>query len=275
MKRKFGRQIEATRGWRWINMGEMFSYWEVLKTLIARDIKLRYTQTLLGVGWVILQPLITVGLFSIIFGKLMHLDSEGIPYMLFAFCGLIPWTFIYQGIQRAVSGIQNDRIIINKIYFPRLFIPLSSVVVSMIDVGILVIILGVLLKVFGLGVGWKVLFFPVCLMPLFCLTLGLGAFFSSLAVYYRDVTHLLPFFLQIFMYLSPVFYSSHTVPEKWLGLYQLNPMVGIIDACRWCFFTAGHFPMESFLIAAGLSLGLLVVGLFVFSQLEHYFADWI
>jgi lipopolysaccharide transport system permease protein len=241
----------------------------------VRDIKLRYTQTFLGVAWVVLQPLVMGGLFSLIFGKWLHLESEGVPYLLFAFCGLVPWTFVYQGIQRAVNGIQGDKAIINKIYFPRLLIPLSVAVVSLIDVAILVVILVFLIKIMGGNFSWHIGVFPLCMVPGFFLALGFGAFFSSLAIYYRDVMNLLPFFLQIFMYLSPVLYSSQMVQEKWHLFYELNPMVGLIDACRWCFLNTPHFPLESFLISGGISLGIGVLGVSVFMQLERYFADWI
>ncbi len=269
------RQIEASKKWRFIDIAEMMAYWEVLKSLIVRDIKLKYTQTLLGIGWVILQPLVTVGLFAIIFGKWMHLDAEGAPYVLFAFCGLIPWTFVYQGIQRSAQGIQNDKVIINKIYFPRLLIPLSVIAVTLIDSGILTIILGVLLKFFSIGFEWKMLCFPICLLPLFCLTLGLGSFFASLSVRYRDLIYLLPFFLQVFMYLSPVFYSSRAAFGQWFWLYRLNPMVGIIDACRWCFLKIESFPMENFAIASAISLAICLCGMSIFSYLDRYFADWL
>ncbi len=269
------KHIQATRKWLWVDFRELFSYFEVLKRLIARDIKLRYTQTLLGVGWVGLQPFVMGGLFTIIFGKWLHLDSEGVPYLLFAFCGLIPWTFISHCIQRTAGGIQSDRPIINRIYFPRLLIPLSVAAVSLIDVGILVVILAVLMKILGGVFSWHIWLLPLCMVPLFFLTLGLGALFSSIAVYYRDVIYLLPFFLQVFMYLSPVVYSSHVVQEKWRLLYELNPMVGIIDAFRWCFLNTAHFPMESFLIGGGVSILMGVIGVSVFTQLERYFADWL
>jgi lipopolysaccharide transport system permease protein len=163
----YSKHIKATQKWRGVDFQEMFAYIEVLKRLVVRDIKLRYTQTFLGMAWVALQPLVMGGLFAIIFGKWLHLDSEKTPYFLFAICGLIPWTFVSQGIQRACVGIQNDKLIINKIYFPRLLIPLSVAVVSLIDVAILVVILAILMKVLGGVFSWHMCLFPLCIVPLF------------------------------------------------------------------------------------------------------------
>lgn len=269
------KHIRGVAGWRGIDFRELLDYFEVLKRLVIRDIKLRYSQTFLGVAWVVLQPLVMGGLFSLIFGNWLKLESEGGPYILFAFCGLVPWTFVSQGIQRAASGLQGDKAILGKIYFPRLLIPLSVVVVSMIDVAILVSVLVLLIKVMGGVFSPHMWLFPLCMVPVFFLTLGLGSFFSSLAIYYRDVMNLLPFFLQIFMYLSPVLYSSQMVKEKWRFLYELNPLVGMIDACRWCFLNKGGFPVESFLISASISLIVGALGVFIFAQLERYFADWV
>lgn len=272
MKSKY---IQAAERWRKIDFRELFAYSEILKRLIIRDIKLRYSQTFLGVAWVVLQPLVMGGLFSLIFGNWLKLESEGVPYILFAFCGLVPWTFVSQGIQRATSGLQGDKAILGKIYFPRLLIPLSVILVSMIDVAILVSVLVLLIKIMGGVFSSHVWLFPLCMGPVFFLTLGLGSFVSSLAIYYRDVLNLLPFFLQIFMYLSPVLYSSQMVKEKWRFLYEMNPLVGIIDACRWCFLNKGGFPLESFLISAAVSLVVGALGVFIFTQLERHFADWV
>lgn len=269
------KKIGTPGRWQGAHLKDIIMYWELLKNLILRDIKLKYSQTLLGVAWVVLQPVVTVCLFTLIFSKWMHLDAEGSPYSLFAFCGLIPWTFIYQSIQRSVAGIQNDKVIINKIYFPRLLIPLSSLAITLIDITILMIILGVLLKFFGVGFGWRIVCAPVCFLPLFFLSLGLSSFFASLSVCYRDLIYLLPFFLQIFMYLSPVFYSSKAAWGQWFWLYRLNPMVGIIDAFRWCFLKIELFPIENFVIASTISFVLCIFGVLIFSYLDRYFADWL
>lgn len=263
--------IEA--GPRWISWRQVVAYREVLRMLIFRDLKARYAQTWLGAGWVVFQPLFTVGIFATIFGRWVHLETEGIPYFLFAFSGLVAWTFVSQAIQRASQSLAVDVRLVTKVYFPRLLIPLASVIGALIDFGILSAVLCVLIKINGIPFTWHILAFPIVLLPLCFFALGIGSLMAALGIYYRDVAALMPLLLQTWMYGSPIVYSVSIVPAKWLWLYQLNPMVGVLDTIRWTFLGLQFFPFHSLSITYAVSIIILFVGIFVFTHLERKFAD--
>ncbi len=265
--------IQPTSGWKKINWKSLIAYREVLKMLIIRDLKIKYAQTWLGIGWIVFQPIFTVGLFSLIFGRWMKMGSDGIPYPLFIFCGLVAWVFISQSIQRASTSTQADSRLITKVYFPRLLMPMASVCVSMIDFSILLTILLALLKIYAVPLTWQFFLFPLFVLPLFVLALGVGSLFASVGVYYRDAAAILPFFLQTWMYTSPIIFSSSIVPEKWLWLYRFNPLAGILDAFRWSLLGLPTFPMESLVAASIISCVVGIFGILVFSRLERRFAD--
>ena len=258
---------------KWLGWREFMNYREVLRMLIFRDLKARYAQTWLGALWIVFQPLFTVGIFALIFGRWVHLETEGIPYFLFAFSGLVSWTFVSQAIQRASQSLTLDVRLITKVYFPRLLIPLSSVMGAFLDFGILTVVLCLFVKFYGIPLTWQILAFPICLFPLFFVVLGIGSFMAALGVYYRDIAALMPLFLQTLMYGSPIVYSTAIVPEKWLWLYQLNPMVGVLDAMRWSFLGLPHFPFHSLSVTYAISTVILSLGIVVFTNLERKFAD--
>jgi len=265
--------IEPRSGWKSLRWRQYFAYREVLRMLIFRDLKARYAQTWLGAGWVVCQPLFTVGIFAQIFGRWAHLDSEGVPYFLFVFTGLAAWTFASQAMQRASQSLAVDVRLITKVYFPRLLIPLASVVGTLLDLGILSIVLCILVKIYGVAFTWQIFVFPICLLPLCFLALGIGSMMSAFGVYYRDVMALMPVFLQTWMYGSPIVYSASIVPAKWLWLYQFNPMVGIVDTMRWAFLGLPSFPLHSLSISFAFSLIIFYIGVVTFTHLERHFAD--
>ncbi len=241
--------------------------------LIIRDIKLRYKQTVLGVTWVILQPLLTALLFTLLFGKVMGLASEGVPYILFAFCGLVPWLTFSGALQRASTSLLNDTRLITKVYFPRIFLPLSATFGVVIDFLIALSMLFVLMGGYGVGVSTNLPFLLPSILVLFLFSSGVNLFVSSLNVYYRDFKHIVPFLLQLWMYASPLVYSSTIIPKKYQLLYQCNPMVGIIDLFRWSLLGIGDFPMNSFSISLVSSILMVTLGACIFRKIEHYFAD--
>jgi lipopolysaccharide transport system permease protein len=263
--------IEA--GPKWMSWRHLVAYREVLRMLIFRDLKARYAQTWLGAGWVVFQPLFTVAIFAVVFGKWVHLETEGIPYFLFAFSGLVAWTYVSQAVQRASQSLTFDVRLITKVYFPRLLIPISSVVGTLLDFGILTLVLCIVVKIYGLPLTWQALAFPVCLLPLCFFALGIGAFVAAIGVYYRDIVALLPLLLQTWMYGSPIVYSATIVPEKWLWLYQLNPMVGVLDAIRWSFLGLPSFPWHSLSVTYAVSVVIFFIGIVTFTHLERHFAD--
>lgn len=241
--------------------------------LVLRDIKLRYKQTFLGIGWVVLQPLMTALLFAVLFGKMMGLSSEGAPYILFAFCGLIPWLVFSGALHRASTCLLNDTRLITKVYFPRIFLPLSATFGVVIDFIISLFMIFILLKIYGTNITRNVLFLPIGSVILFLFSCGINLFVSSLNVYYRDFKHIVPFVLQLWMYASPLVYSSSMIPKKYQMLYICNPMVGMIDFFRWCFLGLEKFPIESFFVSTVFSILMISLGGGIFRKIEHYFAD--
>ena len=265
--------IDAHRPWIKIDFAELAQFRWVLCMLMVRDIKLRYKQTFFGVAWVVLQPLLTAILLTALFGNVMRLPSEGYPYILFAFCGLIPWMIFSQALQRANPSLINDSRLITKVYFPRIFIPLSATFGVVLDLAIALAMLLILMVQQHYALSTNLFFLPVCIALLFVFSSGINLLFSSLCVYYRDFKHIVPFLLQLWMYASPLVYSAKIIPAPFQTIYCLNPMVGIIDAFRWACLGQSPFPMHSFWMATVASLMLLAVGTIVFRKIEHHFAD--
>lgn len=265
--------IKARTPWMQIDFAEMFDFRWVFLMLILRDIKLRYKQTLLGVVWVVAQPLITALLFTVVFGKMIKVPSEGLPYILFAFCGLVPWVVFSQSLQRASNCLINDERLITKIYFPRIFIPMSATFGVIIDFFITLGMLFVLMAIHHLPLTGNIFFLPIAMVVLFLFASGINLLFSSFNVYYRDFKHIVPFLIQLWMYASPLVYSGSLIPEKYQLVYSLNPMAGVIDVFRWTLLGVGDFPLFSFSVATLSSCILMGVGFFVFRKIEHFFAD--
>lgn len=256
-----------------IDLKELFHYRWVFFMLVLRDIKLRYRQTALGIGWVILQPLLTALLFTVVFGLVIRLPSDGVPYVVFAFCGLIPWIVFSQSLQRANMSLIGESTLITKVYFPRIFIPLAATFGVIIDYLICLVLAAVLIAIYGLPFTWNLLFLPVCTLILFVFSTGINLFFSSVSVYYRDFKHIVPFLVQLWMYASPLLYSVNMIPERYRFIYNLNPIAGIIEAFRWTLLGLDPFPIYSFNISVIVSVMLIILGTIVFRKIEHFFAD--
>lgn len=255
------------------NIKYLFSYLDLFLILTQRNIKVRYRQTLLGFLWIIIQPLLSSSIFAVIFGKFASLPSENTPYVLFAFSGIIPWFFFSHCLQRATFCIANDEKLITKVYFPRILIPLSSCAVSLIDFIVTVGIFLFLSLFYETTFSYKILMiFPLAFV-LLLFSISFSLWFSALYVYYRDLLFVVPFMLQIWMYISPIAYSKTIVPEKFLSLYALNPLVGITDSFRWAFFNYPVFPLKSFSISLLWTLIVLFSGIYIFHKLEKNFAD--
>lgn len=267
--------IEAKISWIQFDVHEWYAFRWVFIMLIVRDIKLRYKQTFLGIAWVILQPVFTAALFTVVFGHFLHLSNQETPYLLFAFCGLLPWMVFSQALQRATPSLTSDTRLITKVYFPRIFIPFSATFGVILDFCIALFLLIGLMSFYHVALTEKAFFLLVCILVLFCFSCGMNVFFSAVNVYYRDFKHIVPFLLQFWMYASPLVYSTNMIPEKYLFFYSLNPLVGIIDAFRWSLLAQGPFPVVSFSMASLLSCLLLFFGMILFHRIEHNFADYI
>jgi lipopolysaccharide transport system permease protein len=255
-----------------VDWSELLRFRELFRTLAERDIRLRYRQTALGVVWVILQPLVASLIFAVIFGQFAKLPSDGVPYVLFVFAALLPWNLFSGGVQRAGNSLVANSGLVTKIYFPRSIIPIASVAAVLLDFAVAGVVLAGLLVLFGTHVSLAIITLPLLVLLAIALTIGVSLFFSALNVYYRDFSYALPFILQIWLYATPVVYSSSLVPEGWKLAYGLNPMVGVIDGFRWAFL-GGPFPGVALAESFVVSSFLFVVGTAVFSRVERSFAD--
>lgn len=265
--------IRPSKGWLSLDFKELWRYRELIYFLTWRDIKVRYKQAVLGIAWAVLQPLLTMLIFTVIFGVLLKTPSQGLPYPLFALSALLPWQLFATALQRASISLVGNANLITKIYFPRLAIPLSSVMAALVDFGVSFVVLLGVMAYYGLWPGWNILWLvPITLLTLFT-ALAVGLWLSALNVQYRDVQHMVPFIIQVWMYASPIVYPIETIPEGlWRSLYGLNPMVGVIQGFRWALL-GGTPPDITMLISSGMVLVLLISGLFYFRRMEKTFAD--
>lgn len=267
-------KIKPRGAWASLPLRDLWAYRELLYFLVWRDIKVRYKQTALGAAWAILQPVLTMAIFSVLFGKLAGIQSDNIPYPLFAFCGLLPWTFINTAINSSSNSLVNNTNLITKIYFPRLLIPIAAVGAGLVDLLLSSIVLVCIMFYFGVELHLEMLFAPLFLLLTLFLALGVGTLLSSLNVRFRDVKQLLPFGLQIWMFTSPVFYPSSLFPEKWRWVLAFNPLTGILEGLRASLF-AKPFSVFAIALSIALTILLLFVGLLVFQKMEDHFADYI
>jgi lipopolysaccharide transport system permease protein len=257
-----------------INWRELWAYRELLYFLTWRDIKIRYKQAALGVAWAILQPVITMIIFSVIFGRLAKLPSEGIPYPVFSFVALLPWQLFSGALSRIGNSLVSDKNLLTKIYFPRLTIPLSAVGAALFDFAISFVILIGMMVFYGIKPTWALLTFPLFILLALVTAVAVGLWFAAVNVQYRDVQYALPFIIQAWMYASPVAYSTELIPQGiWRTLYGLNPMAGVIDGFRWALLGTQFPDLPLFLASILVMVILLITGLMYFKKMEEYFAD--
>jgi lipopolysaccharide transport system permease protein len=265
--------IAPPRGLLELRLGELWEYRELLYFFVWRDVKVRYKQTVIGVAWVILQPLMTMGVFTIFFGRLAKLPSQGLPYPVFYFAALVPWTYFAQALQNCTTIVVANQHVITKVYFPRLVLPLAAVCSGLVDFVIGFAVMIVLTLSFGIHPPATVLLLPVFLLLAVATALGVGLWTSALNALYRDVASIIPFVVQFWMLASPVAYPSSLVPERWRWLYGLNPMAGVIDGFRWALTGTGKPPGAQMLISAVVVLALVAGGLIFFQRVEGTVAD--
>jgi len=265
--------IEPSRSWLSLNLGEFWAYRELLYFLVWRDVKVRYKQTAIGIGWTILQPLLTMVIFTLVFGRLAKVPSDGLPYPVFAYTALLPWNLFAGALNRCTVSLVASANLITKVYFPRLIVPASATISGIIDFAIAFVFLLFLMLWFHIVPTWGAIALPIFLFLTLITVLAVGLWLSALNVRYRDVGHAIPFLIQIWMFLSPVAYPASLVPERWRMLYSLNPMVGVIEGFRWALL--GKEMPDLTLIAVGTAVvtALLIGGLIYFKRIERTFAD--
>lgn len=265
--------IKATKGWRGINLNELIRYRDLLWFLTLRGIKAKYAQSVLGVSWAVIQPLFSTLVFTIVFGSLAKIDSNGVPYFLFSFTALVPWTFFANTLTESSNSLVANANMISKVYFPRLVLPLSSIFSKGVDFLISFVVLTGFLVYFRLLPGWQIVWLPWLLLVLLMTSLGIGMILSAMAVQYRDVKHAMTFAVQLLMYAAPVVYPTTNVPVQWQTAYACNPMVGVIEGFRSVFLNTIPFPYQWMWQGTLVSAILFIFGLFYFRKMERVFAD--
>jgi lipopolysaccharide transport system permease protein len=266
-------RIEPTSGWLELRLHELWDYRELLYFFVWRDVKIRYKQTAIGIAWVILQPLLTMGVFTLFFGRLAKLPSQGLPYPVFYFAALVPWMYFSYALQGATNVVVENQRVITKVYFPRLVLPFSAVLSGLVDFAIGFVVLAILIVAYGIRPTMAVLWLPFLLLLAILTALGVGLWMSALNALYRDVRYVMPFVVQFWMFASPVAYPSALVPERWRWLYGLNPMAGVIDGFRWALTGHGQPPGPVMMASAAMVVVVLVGGLFFFQRMESTVAD--
>jgi homopolymeric O-antigen transport system permease protein len=271
--RKPYRTIRPRSGWQALNLRDLWQARELLLTLATRDVKLRYRQTLLGVLWVVIQPVLAASIFSLVFGRIANLPSHGIPYFIFAYAGILAWN-AYQTTLIRVSGciVQNNHVIV-KISFPRLVLPISTVLSVMIDFGVALLVLVVLMLVNDIRPGLGILLLPVWLFLILLFSLGVGLAAATLMVIYRDVQYVIPVLIQLWLYASPVAYAAAAVPVRLRTLYFLNPLTALLEAFRWSLLGRGEIRWQYIVYSAFASFIAFICGALIFRRLEPRFAD--
>ena len=267
--------IRAGRRRGLVDLSELWRYRELLFMLAARDIKLRYKQTVLGASWAIIQPLSTMVVFSFFFGHLAGIPSDGIPYPVFSYCGLLPWQFFANSITQAGNSLVGSQHLITKVYFPRLLVPVSSMVSCVLDLAISFVVLLVLMLYFRIVPSLAILALPLFFVLAYATALAAGLWLAALNVKYRDVRYVIPFLTQFWLFITPVAYPSSLIPERWRWLYGLNPMTGVVEGFRWSLLGKAESPRLMLLVSILTVAVLLVGGLFYFRRTERTFADLI
>ena len=266
-------RIEPPRGWFDLRLREVWAYRELLYFFVWRDVKVRYKQTAIGVSWVVLQPLLTMGVFTLFFGRLAKLPSDGLPYPVFYFTALVPWTYFATALQACTNIVVDNQRVITKVFFPRLVLPASAVVSGLVDFCIGFVVMCVVIAIYGIRPGPAALWLPALLLLAVLTVLGVGLWMSALNALYRDVRYVVPFLINFWMFASPVAYPSSLVPARWRWLYGLNPMAGVIDGFRWSLTGHGQPPGPLLLASAAAVVLVLLGGLFFFQRMEGAVAD--
>lgn len=265
--------IRPTTGWRFLDLRELWTYRELIYFLTWRDIKVRYKQTAIGVAWAILQPLAMMVVFTLFFGRLAKVPSEGVPYPLFTYVALLPWQLFSRTISESTNSLVTDQRLITRVYFPRIIVPLSTTLAAIVDFVIAAGLLVLLMFIYGITPGAAVVWLPLFVLLMLLTALGIGFWLSALNVEYRDVMYVVPFLNQFWLFLTPVVYPSSLVPQQWRVLYGLNPMTGVVEGFRWALLGVGEGPSPMVAASTLVAISLFVSGIVWFRGRERTFVD--
>ena len=265
--------IRPSRGWISLNLRDLWEYRDLLYFLTWRDIKVRYKQTVLGAAWAIIQPFFTMVVFSLFFGRLAKMPSDGIPYPIFSYAALVPWTFFANGLSQSSSSLVASANLIKKVYFPRLVVPISAVISGGVDFVLAFVVLLGMMLFYGIVPTAAVVWLPLLLLLALVTSLGVGLWLTAMNVQFRDVRYAVPFLIQAWMFATPIAYPSSLLEEPWRTLYGINPMAGVVEGFRWALLGAQTAPGPIVAVSALVAVGLLISGAFYFRRMEKTFAD--
>lgn len=266
-------RVEPSKGWVSLRIKELWEYRELLYFLVWRDVKVRYKQTALGAAWAIIQPFCTMIVFSLFFGRLAKVPSDGVPYPIFSYTALVPWSFFAYGLNQASNSLVTSSNLITKVYFPRLIIPMATVLSGVVDFALAFVVLLGMMLYYGVVPTVNVLWLPLFLLLALVTALGVGLWLSSLNVKYRDVRYVVPFITQFWMFATPIAYSSKLLSHPWRTVYGLNPMVGVVEGFRWALLGTSTAPGPIIAVSSLASVVILIGGAFYFRRMEKTFAD--
>ena len=266
-------RIEPSKGWVPLRFRELWNYRELLYFLTWRDVKVKYKQTVLGASWAIIQPFFTMIVFSLFFGRLAKIPSEGIPYPIFSYSALVPWTFFANGLNMGSNSLVSGSNLLKKIYFPRLIMPLATVFSGLVDFSLSFAVLLIMMFHYGLMGTVNIVWIPFFLLLAFMTSLGVSLWLSAMNVQFRDVKYVIPFLAQIWMFATPIAYPSTLLHGVWRTLYGLNPMVGVVEGFRWALLGTHTAPGPMIIVSTAASSALLITGAYYFKRMEKSFAD--
>jgi lipopolysaccharide transport system permease protein len=266
-------RVQRSRGWVSLKLGDLWAYRELVYFLTWRDVKVRYKQTVLGAAWAILQPLLTMLVFSLFFGKLAKMPSEGVPYPIFTLAALVPWTFFSNGLTQSSNSLVGNANLITKVYFPRLIVPVATILSGVIDFVLAFVVLLAMMIFYNLAPAATVVWLPLFLLLALVASLGTGLWLSAMNVQFRDVRYTVPFLTQFWLFATPIAYPSSLLHEPWRTLFGLNPMVGAVEGFRWALFGTTAAPVAVVAMSFATALVVLVTGALYFRRMERTFAD--
>lgn len=265
--------ITPAKGWIRLGLADVWEYRELLYFLTWRDIKVRYKQTALGAAWAVLQPFLTMVVFSLFFGRLAKIPSEGVPYPIFTYAALVPWTFFANGVTLSSQSMVGNSNLITKVYFPRMIVPVAAVVSGLVDFNIAMVVLFGMMAWYGIWPTWQIITLPAFLLLALITSMGVGLWLSAMNVKYRDIRYIVPFLMQFWLFATPIAYPSTLLDQPWRTLYGLNPMVGVVEGFRWALLDTRTAPGLITIFSALAAVVLLVTGAYYFRRMEKTFAD--
>ena len=272
-KKEFHSIIKPIQGWQSINFDEILLYKDLAYFLVWRDIKARYAQSILGLGWAVFRPLVTMVVFSVVFGKLAKINSDGVPYTIFSLAAIVPWTYFSSSLTSSSSSLLSSKNMMTKVYFPRLILPIVPSISKLVDFFISFSVLVIMLYAYGFYLSIEIIFLPLLILLMFLCSSGLGMWITSISLQYRDINFAKGYFIQLLLYVAPVVYPASSVPDNFRLIYGIFPMAGVIEGFRSILLKTNSMPWDLIIVGSIFSILFFITGAFFFKRMEKYIAD--